>query len=206
MNTMNKKLLRKVLNVLLAAIIFYEWYILSFNSASMQLGGGGFKSLRYFTILSNMLEAFACLYYCLTEDDRFKYPAAVSLGLTFTVVICFLGPLYGYGFMYAGANLWLHLIVPLISIGGFIILNKKEKTAKDDLKAVIPMVIYGICYLANVLVHDRSQFPNPHDWYGFTMWGLGAAILIFAILIATTYLLGFVLRKVNKAVITKQAK
>ena len=107
---------RKLLNILLPIIILYEYYIMFFYGDGTMLGVGEIKSLRYFTVLSNLFEALACIAWLFTSNEHIKYYATFAIMITFTVVMGFLGPLFGYSLMFQGPNLYFHLIVPLAAL------------------------------------------------------------------------------------------
>ncbi|MBR0474094.1 MAG: hypothetical protein IJJ19_03755 [Erysipelotrichaceae bacterium] len=194
---------RILINVFIAIIVPYAWLKMVFSSTDGVLVSTGLRSLRYFTILSNLLEGFASVVFLLNMKKEkpwvnlLKYVAAVSVGLTFLVVVVFLGPLFGYLFMFIGVNFWLHLIVPVLAMVEFVIYNREKYTVKDNLIASLPMVIYGIFYLGNIIINGVGQWPDSNDWYGFMSWGLPVGIVIFFVIVAVTYGIGLVLRKLN---------
>lgn len=191
-----KKTIRIILNAFLAVMVIIQWVILSTGMPGSTFMSGGFRTLRYFTVLSNLLEAAACVMWILKKDEKLKYIAAVSVGLTFTVVMAFLGPLFGYPMMFRGPSLWMHGIVPLAAMAEFIICNRDKITVRDNLWAVFPMLIYGICYLGNIIING---IPG-NDWYGFMLWGYPGGAAALVIIVFVTYLIGLVLRKLNEKV------
>ena len=116
-----KKTIRIVLNAFLAVMVIIQWVILATGIPDSSFMSGGLRTLRYFTVLSNLLEAAACIIWILTGNEKLKYVGAVSVGLTFTVVMVFLGPLFGYLMMFTGPSLWMHGIVPLAAMAEMII-------------------------------------------------------------------------------------
>lgn len=203
---MKKISTRILINVFIAIIVPYAWLRMVFSTSDGVLVSTGLRSLKYFTILSNLLEGFASVVFLLNLKNEkqwvnlLKYVAAVSVGLTFLVVVVFLGPLFGYLFMFIGVNFWLHLIVPVLTMVEFVIYNREKCTVKDNLIASLPMVIYGIFYLGNIIINGVGQWPDTNDWYGFVRWGLPVGILIFFVIIAVTYGIGLFLRKINDRV------
>ena len=195
-NSVMKKKARTYLNIFLAAIIIYLWLRMCFGYSGQSFMRGGFRNLKYFTILSNLLEAIACIVFVLKGNEKLKYTAAVSVMLTFTVVVVFLGHVYGYKMMFSGPSLWFHGLVPVIAMMEFIICNKTPMTKRDNLFAVVPLVLYGIGYLGNILINGIVK----NDWYHFMSWGYGVGFVIFAVIIITVYLIGLVLRKLNEKV------
>ena len=194
---------RILINVFIEIIVPYSWLRMVFSTSDGVLVSTGLRSLKYFTILSNLLEGFASVVFLLNLKNKkqwvnlLKYVAAVSVGLTFLVVVVFLGPLFGYLFMFIGVNFWLHLIVPVLAMVEFVIYNREIFTVKDNLIASLPMVIYGIFYLGNIIINGVGQWPDSNDWYGFMSWGLPVSIVIFFVIVAVTYGIGLVLRKLN---------
>ena len=135
----------------------------------------------------------------LTKRQIICFAAAAAVGLTFTVVMVFLGPLYGYPMMFTGANFFFHLIIPLVAAAEIIFLSDAAYTARDNLLAVIPTLAYGIVYLLNNCINGIGEWPDTNDWYSFLRWGYPVGIAIFAIACVITWLIGFMMRKCNAA-------
>lgn len=200
---------RRYVNILLVVLVFGSWLgVFFFGSGS--LIQNGFGSLRYFTMLSNLFAGFTAIAWLVStgrsEDgraservERIKYIAAASVGLTCAVVLFFLGPLYGYPAMFAGYNLPFHLIVPVIAILEIIFLSDAAYTRRDNLLAVIPPLIYGIVYLANILINGIGEWPDTNDWYFFFYWGYPVGMLIYAVILTATWLIGLLMRKLQRA-------
>ena len=196
-----------VLNLAVFVMVMAAWLRMMFVFENGVLTSRGIASLKYFTVLSNLLEgavslALAAALLFRRQDGRFfhllKYMGAVSVGLTFFTVVGFLGPLYGYRAMFRGANLWLHLVVPLLAMAEFMFLNDVPMTWRDNLLAVLPMLCYGMFYLANNLLNGTGTGRSTNDFYGFLHWGLPAGLFIFAALILSTFLVGLGLRLGNR--------
>ncbi len=189
--------LRTVLNLLLAAAAFGAWAQMVVSGKGT-LASSGLSSLKYFTVLSNLLEGFACLYWLWGKGKRgehLKFVAAVAVSITFLVVISFLGPLYGYPSMFEGPNLWMHLAVPVGAILEQILLSKGTFSGKDVFLAALPVLIYGAGYLGNILVNGIGEWPDTNDWYSFMMWGYPGAAAIYGGLILVSLGLGWLFRR-----------
>jgi hypothetical protein len=190
---------RKALNVLLAIAVFGAWGRMVVSGEGT-LASTGLSSLKYFTVLSNLLEGFACLYWLAgkgAQGERLKFVAAVAVSITFLVVMTFLGPLYGYPFMFEGANLWFHLLVPVGAILEQVFLSKGPFGRKDVLFAALPVLFYGVGYLCNILMNGVGEWPDTNDWYSFMMWGYPGAAVIYGGLILISLALGLLFRKVR---------
>lgn len=188
---------RVVFNVIVFVIVLYCWFRMVFGYTNSEFMARGLSSLKYFTILSNLFEALACLIWIYNRNEKIKYIAAVSVTLTMMVTLLYLGPIFGYGMMFAGINFWLHLFVPLLSLLEVLLWNNEKFTKKDNLLACLPLIIYGLFYLGNNLINGKGNWPFTNDWYGFLMWGYPVGIIIFILLILFVYFIGFLIRKIK---------
>lgn len=193
---------RIILNILLAAGSIGSWLVMVFSGGGM-LTDSGLPSLKYFTVLSNIFEGIASIIWIAAgkkaeeKTEKLKYIAAVSVALTFMTVMLFLGPLYGYRAMLSGVNLPLHLLVPVAALAECIFLSDALYTSRDNLLAVVPMLLYGTWYIMNNLINGIGAWPDTNDWYGFLNWGWPPGLMIFAGLCLITWLVGAALRRVN---------
>lgn len=201
------KSIRRVFNVLFCTVIFWKWTQM-IRGTDGSFASHGLKSLKWFTVLSNLLEAAACitwLFLTASEDEKrtrlaetIKFIAAVSVALTLVTVLFFLGPLFGYEGMFKGPNLWFHLLVPVIAGLEFMFLNKEEMRKKEKRLATVPMFLYGAVYIGNNMINGIGKRPYTNDWYGFLSWGWAAGVGIFACIIAVTRILASLLAGGNR--------
>ena len=180
-----------------------------------RLTAAGFVNLKYFTVLSNLFDAFvsfACAVSLIREwrggiSRRLfllKFVSTVAVTLTFMVVLCFLGPLYGFGTMYVGSNFWYHLVIPVLSVFNFaFLMDGGEPPFSWTFAATVPMLVYGAAYLGNIIINGRGEWPDTNDWYGFAAWGIPASFLVFAVIAAFTWLFAVAIRAARK-VVTKR--
>lgn len=140
-----------------------------------------FEVFRYFTTLSNIAGALAAIpsiavaVRAIREGDYAiprplilaRFLATSMLTLTMMTVLCFLGPLFGYGTMFTGANFWFHLVNPVLSIAAFIFLETDGPlSVKTAPLGIVPAVLYGLVYIYEVVFHEG--WP---DFYGFNIGG-----------------------------------
>ena len=197
--------IRKIVNICLIIMVAGAWVVMMlFGKGTLSQNGLG--NMKYFTILSNFLEAAASAAWLADThrngiagncSERLKYVAAASVGLTFATVMVFLGPLYGYAAMFTGANLFFHMIVPVSAIAEIVLLSDQTYTVRDNNLAVIPPLIYGAVYLINIALNGIGEWPDTNDWYQFLAWGYPVGILIFAVICLVTWSIGFFMRKVK---------
>ena len=197
---------RKYVNIVIIVVVIFNWIRMFPSYSSGRLLAAGLRTLRQFTVLSNLFEAYACIVWLYKKDELIKYIGAVSLSLTFIVVLLFLGPVFGFKYMYLGSNLWFHLIIPIIAVLEIFIFNKRIISINDNLLALIPMIIYGIGYIGNVLINGIRTSNSINDWYGFFTWGYLAAAFIFVIIVLGTYFIGFIIKRINNKLITRKDK
>ena len=169
------------------------------------LVGRGIENLKYFTVLSNLfcgLVAAIRLFFSIFLHNRIfvapKLMAASAVSVTLIVVGAVLAPLYPDLNMYAGSNLYYHLIVPLIAIAECIIMETKEKIPfKYTFYSAAFALIYGIYYLGNILINGVGEWPYTNDWYGFLNWGWPVGIGIFAFVVLLNWGMACLLRFMN---------
>lgn len=118
-----------------------------------------------------------------------KFIGTAAVTLTMTVVLVFLGPTQGYGKMFSGVCLELHLICPLLAIISFCFFERGNPLARrDTLFALLPTFIYGTVYL--ILVVFVGRWP---DFYGFNIGGFWPAAYVALHLL--TLLLAVMIRR-----------
>ena len=203
---MDKTGIRKIVNIIIAITVACSW-IAIFVSSSGTLMHNGINSLKYFTVLSNLLEGAASVIWLIStrkngkasaRAELLKYIAAAAVGLTCVTVLVFLGPLYGYPAMFAGGSLYMHLLTPVIAIAEIIFLSDFTYTRKDNRLVMLSPIVYGVVYLGNNLINGIGEWPDTNDWYFFLAWGYPVGVLIFVVICAVTWLLGLAMRKLHR--------
>ena len=147
------------------------------------------QSFRYFTVDSNALMGIFALialgvqircgrtgaelpgwYYVM------KLTGTVGVSLTMLVTVCFLAPTMGEQWLslFVGSNFLFHLVNPLLSILIFLGFERGGKiSVTATLIGIIPVVLYALYYLINVLTHiENGQISHTYDWYGFLFLGI----------------------------------
>ena len=200
------------LNAAIAALCAFAWCQMAFGWGSEHgpLSAFGLETLKYFTTLSNILSAVVSTIFVVHAARYPSQPvpdwlhvlrlaATTSVALTFLTVELFLAPSLGYAALHAGANLWFHLLLPLMAIASFCIFEADRPIpVRATLLAIAPMILYGAGYYANLLVNGMGEWPNSNDWYGFAQWGMDKAPLVFAVMALATWAIALVLRAANQ--------
>lgn len=171
---------------------------------------------RFFTIDSNLLMGVAALLFAIQQykvlkgkkrkiDIRFyvyKLMATCSVGLTFIIVFFYLSRITPNGFfsIYMNQNLFFHGLIPLVSMINFILYEKTNQLEiKHTFMAVIPVTLYAIYYVTNILLHMKNNYVSPeYDWYYFVQNGVLKMGIVVPMIFLITYFIGFSLLKLNR--------
>ena len=208
----NKRRLLAGICIQLIFIFFTVWSVtdmfFSVGSGNMQVSRS--VIFRYFTVDSNILCAISCgfsVWFMIQALRRekggipkavmlFRFAGTSAVTVTMMTVLLFLGILYGYPAMFAGWNLWLHLLGPLLAILSFVWLERDSSVPekRDLFLAALPVIVYGGVYLAMVILIGRDRGGWP-DFYGFNIGGRW--YLSYLGMITGTLLIGAVLRKLR---------
>ena len=171
------------------------------------------RCFQYFTVDSNLLAALASLLLLIgqlrslgsgKQPSRwllvFKHVGAAAVGVTFFTVFCFLGFLYGYRSMIEGANLFMHLLTPLLAMLGFCFLEREPLIRfRCVFLGLLPTILYGIVYITMVFVEKR--WP---DFYGFNIGGRW--IFSCFLMVCATLLISAALWALRRAAAGKRGK
>jgi len=179
-----------------------------FRGNNEELLADGIENYKYFTVLSNEfcgVIAVVSLIRSLrgkAQPMLAKFMAAAAVGLTFLVIIGFLGPLYGLLKMYRGANFFFHLILPLTAMAEFVFCpgDAEPVPFRWTLYTMIPVALYGAFYLGDNMINGIGEWPHTNDFYGFLNWGLPIGLLIFAFIMLAIWGIACALRAVRKKI------
>ena len=209
MNRERNRRIAFILNLLVIAFaVTGTILMLFFRGNDEELLADGIENYKYFTVLSNEIcgiIAVVSLVQSLrrkTQPMLAKLMAAAAVGLTFLVIIGFLGPLYGLLKMYRGANFFFHLILPLTAMAEFVLCpgDAAEPVTIPfwwTFLTMIPVAVYGAFYLGNCLINGIGEWPHTNDFYGFMNWGLPVGLVIFAGIMLAIWGIACVLRAVR---------
>lgn len=203
-----------VFDVVIAIAEPVVWFMMASSRGVDALTATGLASLKYFTVLSNLLLGAASLVYAVYMvrylrggrivpqwAKRLKFAATAAVTVTLMTVLLFLGPTMGYAAMFAGVNLWLHLILPVLGIVEFVFFDTQRGLSfKESLFGIVPVALYGVFYVGNILINGVGVQPYINDWYGFTMFGMQFLPVVLLVMALATWVFAIVLRAGNAAV------
>ncbi len=207
-----------ILNIILFLLEVFAvgWMMSGFHTGvlvSSRLG-----TLKYFTIDSNILMGVIALIAAIDYKKVLngkkekvsnltyvlKLVGTVGVTLTMLVTIFFLtptmAPKYGLVSLYYYSNFFLHLVNPILSIVIFLKFEKSNEISfKQTFIGIVPMLIYAVYYVYETLTHvTNGVIDKGYDWYGLFVLGFKSGFIVVPIIVVITYLISFVLWKLNK--------
>lgn len=202
-----------VMMVMIASIMMFTGF--RFMPGKIILESNKLGMFKFFTVDSNLLMGIISLIFAtyeirllkgsIDEIPRYMYilklMATTSVTLTFLVVFAYLGPFVGNIYlMILNSNLFFHLLVPLFSMITFIFFERNNKMLfKYSFYGLIPIIMYGLYYLINVLVHMDNGIVSPvYDFYHFVQNGVWAAIVVVPVMFIISYGISLGLWKFNR--------
>ena len=220
---MDRKKLRRAYigNCLTAALTLFAaaWMFtgFSFSRAAEALSARCWGMLRYYTVDSNILMGLsaavtACAQRAVLSGRRASLPIAVrvlklagvtAVALTMLVTVFFLAPtsLLGFSSLFRGSNLYMHCVIPLLSIFVFLFWERDgDIPRRYSAYAVVSVAVYAAFYIANCALHlTDGAVSRYYDWYGFAAGGLvKGCLLVLPLLLLCAYGIGLLLWRLNR--------
>ncbi len=189
-----------------------------FMAPDTTLSQRGLWALQYFTVQSNLLLGLASLIYIIDilrkgrislRVYRLKHAATTAVMVTMMTVLCFLAPLARDGFfsLFRNSNLFFHLIIPVTGIVSFVFLEKQnDQPFSVSLTGLVPLLIYAVYYVGNILIHFHDKDLTLYDWYGFLRFGNEYMIVAIVVMVCVTYLFSFLLYRWNQESVINNRK
>ena len=181
--------------------------------ADEHLAADGLRAVKYFTVQSNWLYGTYALVFAICEiacgsADKIpagfytlKYVFTVGVTLTMLTVIFFLAPIVvkSYPELFKGANLYYHLLIPVLGIVSFCFFEKDcTLSVKQTLYGMIPFMLYGVYYSITALSHaENGQVEEKYDWYRFLAHGTSKVIPAIVVMVAAALGVCFGLRFIH---------
>lgn len=197
-----------------ASIIMFTGY--QFKTGNFELEHSKLEMFKFFTVDSNLLMGATSLVFSVSElsvlkrakekvNVKFyalKLMATVSVSITFLTVFGYLGHIAkgGIASMLTNANLFFHLLIPMISVLTFIFFEKTtELKMRYSLLGTLPTIIYAIFYLINIIIHVEDGKVSPlYDWYWFVQGGLWQTFIVLPLMIGISYVISLILWYFNR--------
>ena len=198
------------LEVLVILTTLGSWVRMFRKGEGGLLSRQGLASLKYYTTLSNIFAGLVSLLFLLRGLVRgggsmvprwmalLKLSSAVSVALTFLVVMVFLLPRMGFAPLFKGELFCLHALGPFLTVASYLANPDLPDPGRGaSLIVLVPTLLYGIFYAGNLLVNGVGEGEETNDWYGFLIGGLKTLPLVFAVILAAAWILALVLLRLK---------
>lgn len=184
----------------------------------------GMSAFNFFTFDSNLLLMIVSIVFVIyevliikkriEEIPRWLYLAkfiiTVATTLTMLTVIFVLAPITkgGYFQLFLNANLFFHLLSPLLGIICLICFEYSNKIKFfDTFDSLIPTFLYAIFYSINVFIHmENGVVEKKYDWYLFAQNGVIGIVISYVGMFSFTYLISIGLFFLNRVVYNKNTR
>ena len=180
----------KILNIITVIFALIGIVLMVTGKEDGTLQSTGIENFKYYTVLSNVFCGIVAGLYLIRRSDKLiplKLGAVCGVTITFCVVAFMFGPLYGFLQFYQRGNLFFHLLLPVVAMVEFIIVRRGKIPFRYTILAAIPTLIYGSCYMTNILIDGKGEWPDTNDFYGFLNWGWPVGIGIFAVITLSAF-------------------
>ncbi len=175
---------------------------------------GGIASLRFYTVLSNIMCGLINLVYVIFYMKNMnldnvlvpkwlktlRFITVTCLMVTFIVVITVLIPINGVesisGYLFERANLFHHLLCPLIMTITYLILEKEVKLGRrEEMFAALPTVLYAIVTL---ILNLMRVLYGPYPFLHVYEQSVFTSIMWIVLIVGGSYVLAIGLNKINR--------
>ncbi|SMC56766.1 hypothetical protein SAMN06296952_1782 [Oscillospiraceae bacterium] len=180
----------KILNIIMVIFALIGIVLMVTGKEDGTLQSTGIENFKYYTVLSNVFCGIVAGLYLIRRSDKLiplKLGAVCGVTITFCVVAFMFGPIYGFLQFYQRGNLFFHLLLPVVAMVEFIIVRRGKIPFRYTILAAIPTLIYGFCYMTNILINGKGEWPDTNDFYGFLNWGWPVGIGIFAVITLSAF-------------------
>ena len=135
---------------------------------------------RYYTTLGDIFMMLCCAFsaFCVLQVLRGKtdkicekaltlrFVGACAVTITMLVVVFWLAPTEHDPHLLYGENLVLHTGGPLLVIISHIVFRLSQSfRLRRALLGMLPLCLYAIYYVGNILINGFGQGTNTNDWY-----------------------------------------
>lgn len=207
--------LNLLFSVLVVVCIFVAIVINLLKAPTELVQEVGLKTFRMYTVLSNMFVGITISMTIPFAVDGIRqknyhlprwivnliFISTTCITLTFLVSLTLLSAYAGFVEMMAsGTNLFLHSIVPIIAITGFLFINTYHNVKfKTTWLALIPIAIYAIVYLISAIIigQDNGGWRDHYHFNEFIPWYY-VFVIIFAVAFGIANLLRAIHNRMHK--------
>ncbi len=131
---------------MLARIMCLIIVVLEARGLFLSIGDRRWKVFAFYTQLSNIATAISALFVLAFGETPLtillRYLSSCMLFMTFFVTSCILVPMGGDPklLLFSGNGLYHHLIIPIVSIGSYLLIERHIKALTGDIFARFPFI------------------------------------------------------------------
>ena len=200
---------RLAISAAIFILVAYAWLDMFVFAGEGALSSRGIAGFKYFTVDSNLFAGFAALADVFFELSVIRkkrtsppawfetvyYAAAVSVSLTFVVVISFLVFIFGFLPMFSGPNGIFHFVVPVLAACSLCVTRRERKIRfRETLLALIPLLMYAVYYIGCMFAFGIDPTGVRSDWYHFSIGGAGTVPFVLLLVLLVTWGIALLLR------------
>ena len=197
---MNSKNINIIINLVIA-ILEIIGFILVFSEL-------GITSFEYYTEDSNLLLLISSIIFLIYISknkelpkwfESFRFIAVVSTTLTLIIVLTVLSwttDLGLYHLLFNGSMLYHHTLCPVLAILSFVLLEKYE-----TINTVKGLYFTIICAVIMIILNVLKIVEGPYPFLMVYKQPIFHSILWTVVILAITYAIALILKKVNEKVI-----
>ena len=160
--------------------------LLEIRGLSLSIPGRGWKTLIFYTQLSNLITAVSVLLLVVFGQPYWitvlRYISTCMLVMTFLVTICVLVPMGGDPKMllWSGNGLYHHVLCPVISTASYILVEKHVPGSLIWLPAIITLA-YGLVML---YLNWLKKVDGPYPFFRIHNQSMTATVIWMIVLMA----------------------
>lgn len=157
----------------------------------------------YYTNLSNLAAAIACLAVLLAMSGRFgekmekaayrlKYTAVCMTTVTFAVVVCILVPMQGVQMLYRGNFLSFHLLCPVMMLLSFLFFDPIGPEREKGFTGMLPTLLYAA---AAIVCNCLGVLDGPYPFLKVREQPVYMSVLWCAVILGIAWLIAYLLKR-----------
>ena len=192
-NNMKKRKIALILNIIVLILELIGFGYTIFKEHDLLI--------EYYTIDSNLVALISSILFILFYRNKkelvkdIRFLSTILLTVTFLVVIFILTPMYNFNykyFMFTDTFLIFHTLVPIISFVSYVFF---EEGSKKKYIGILFTCLYAIVLITLNLL---NMVDGPYPFLRIRKQSLFTSILWGVIIIGGSYLIAYVIYKLNK--------
>lgn len=179
----------KLVNLIHIIIIILE--LIGFNLSYKHVGK---QIIIYYTEISNFITLVSSILYLITDGNvpLLRYLSSCMLAMTALISLFVLSAQDGFKqTMLEGECLYHHTLIPLLSIGSYLFLEKHSNLW------YIPVIISVIYGLLMIYLNYINVLKGPYDFFEINKNGIKNTIIWMIVLIAIISVISIVILKIG---------